>query len=214
MKYLAVLVSCFFFLSSKSADTLYVEDFKDERYLRFLDSMKAYEVSFSVAKNIADSVKSIIGSNALDDFFLGRFTSNGETSSGEYFYSFNTDIKVELGHVNSAYRGMKNEAKFPWKYLETQYKRLDALKILPSGVMTGAELPNVYIYLKPTTTVIYRKVRRYTVVDPSIKFFMKDNGKTKTAYIRKFYYIQIGNEHERIDSIEKLDPIKFQHISF
>lgn len=214
MKHLLLLLFCLFFVSSKSADTLYVEDMKDERYLRFLDSMKAYEISFSVAKNIADSVRSIIGSNALDDYFLGRFTSDVESSSSEYFYSFNTDIKVEIGHVNSVYKGMKNEAKFPWKYLETQYKRLDALKILPSGVMTGAELPNVYIYLQPTAIVIYQKVKRYTVIDPSVKFFMKDNGKTKTAYIRKFYYSQIGDGHERIDSIEKIDPIKFEHISF
>ena len=214
MKYLFLLFNFVFFISAKSADTLFVEDLKDVRLLHYLDSAKAYEIAYSVAKNIADSVSINTGSNQLDNYFLAQFTGNAETFSDQYFYSFNTDVKVELGHVNNAYKGMKNEGKFPWKYLEAQYKRLDAIKVLPCGVMQGAELPNVYVYCKPETTVIYRKVKRFTVVDRSIKFFMKDNGKTRVSYITKVYYSQTGDEHQKIDSVEKLDPIKHEHIFF
>lgn len=207
MKYFLILFSCLSLLFSKATDTLYVEEITDERYLRYLDSVKAYEISYSVAKNVADTMKSILGNNSLDNYFLGRFTSDEVQSSGEYFYGFSTDVKVEPGKVNIDYRNMKNDARFPWKYLERQYKRLNAITIAPSGVMQGAELPNVYIYLPPSTTVIQQRVKRFTVIDPSIKFYVKDNGKTRISYIRKFYYSQVDGEHQKIDSIEKLDPI-------
>lgn len=207
MKSILFLCSCFLILSSKAGDTLFVEDLNDARYLRYLDSVRAYEISYSVAKNVADTMRAVLGNNSLDNYFLGRFTSEEIQSSGEYFYSFSTDVKVEPGKVNIDYRNMKNDARFPWKYLERQYKRLNAITIAPSGVMQGAELPNVYIYLPPFTTVIKQRVKRFTVIDPSIKFYVKDNGKTRISYIRKFYYSQIEGEHQKIDSIEKLDPI-------
>lgn len=194
------------------ADTLYVEKLEDPRLLRYLDSLKAYEISFSVASNVADTMRAILGNSSLDSYFLGGFTSNDVSSSDGYFYSFSTDVVVEPGKVNVDYKNMKNDSRFPWKYLERQYKRLNAILIQPSGVMQGAELPSVYVYRKPYTTVIQRRVRRYTVVDPSIKFFMKDNGKTRISYIRKFYYILVDGEHEKIDSIEKLDPITQKHL--
>ncbi len=212
MKYITSICLLLTSLSSLGADTLYVDRPEHIRYQLYLDSMKAYEISFAVAKNVADTMRVTLGNNSLDDYFLGRFTSAEVGSTGDYFYNFSTEVNVEPGKVNVDYRNLKNDSRFPWKYLERQYKRLNAITILPSGVMQGAELPNVYIYLKPTTTVIPKKVKRYTVIDPAVKFLSNDNGKTHISYIRKFYYIQPDGERERIDSIEKLDPITQKHL--
>ncbi len=211
MKYLALFLFSVCFMSAKSSDTLYLEDDKDIRYRLYLDSMKAYEIGYSVAKNLADSVRGMIGNNSLDPYFIGRYMPNGDALSGGYFYEIDEDVKVEIGHVNTAYHGMKNDTKIPWKYLEDQYKRLDAIKVQPSGIMQGGELPNVYVYAKPSLTVIVRNIKRFTVVDESIKFFMKGDGKTRVSYICKYYYSQEGFQHQKLDSVEKLDPIKKQH---
>lgn len=214
MKYLSLVLAILFFSNVQSSDTLYVENSRDPRLLLYQDSIKAYEIGFSVAKNIADSVRSLSGNNSLDHFFLSRYIEMPDASSAGYFYEFHENVKVEIGHVNDSFHGMKSDTKFPWRFLELQDKRLDAIKIQPAGIMQGGELPNVYIYAKPSTTVIYRKVKRFTVIDPSIKFFMKDNGKTRVSYIVKYHYSQIGNEHQQTDSVEKLDPIKQQHLFY
>ncbi|MBK7150058.1 MAG: hypothetical protein IPH78_14940 [Bacteroidetes bacterium] len=46
---------------------------------------------------------------------------------------------------------MKSDSTFPWEYLESQYKRLNAIKIKPTRVMQGGELPDVYIYEASTS---------------------------------------------------------------
>lgn len=215
MKYLAVFLFSFCAFTGKAAsdDTLFVDNYQDERLLRYKDSMQGYNISYSIAKNMADTLKSILGDNGLDDYFLSMFRGSGDgSSSGGYFYDFVENAKVEIGHVNINYRNMKNDARFPWKYLETQYRRLDSIKVQPWGIMEGAELPNVYVYRKPSLTVIYKKVKRFTVVDYTIQFFQKDNGKTRVSYIRKFYYSEFDKVHQRIDSIEKLDPITLQRL--
>jgi hypothetical protein len=211
MKYVLAVIFCALSLFSKSADTIYVENKRDPRYLEYLDSINAYNISYSVAKNIADSVRGMLGSNALDAYFLSEFTGSSERSIG-YFYEIELNMPVTIGHVNSLYKGMKNEARFPWKYLESQYRRLDSIKLQPRGVIQGAELPNVYVYHKPSTTVIYHSVSRYTVVGQIIKFAVSDGGKTKTPYIEKVYYSIINKGHPQIDSIEKLDPMTKKHV--
>ncbi len=211
MKYVLAVIFCALSLFSKSADTIYVENKRDPRYLEYLDSINAYNISYSVAKNIADSVRGMLGSNALDAYFLSEFTGSPERSIG-YFYEIELNMPVTIGHVNSLYKGMKNEARFPWKYLESQYRRLDSIKLQPRGVIQGAELPNVYVYHKPSTTVIYQSVSRYTVVGQIIKFAVSDGGKTKTPYIEKVYYSIINKGHPQIDSIEKLDPMTKKHV--
>ena len=70
-----------FYLISKSSDTIWVEDIKDIRYLRYLDSLKAYETGYSAAKNMADSIKSTTGNSALDAYFLNRFNPDADTLS-------------------------------------------------------------------------------------------------------------------------------------
>jgi hypothetical protein len=87
------------------------------------------------------------------------------------------------------------------------YKRLDSLKVKPCGLLQGAELPDVYIYAKPQEVVIWKIVKRYTVIDPKIKFTTDKDGKTKISYITKYYYSQEKGGLQKIDSIEKLDPI-------
>ena len=208
------LVCCMFCIIGKSSDTLYIENFKDARLQLYLDSLKGYEIGFSVAKNVADSVRHKLGNNTLDPYFLSRYISTGESFSYGYFYDFNEDVPVVIGHVNDAFHGIKSDSIIPWQYVEAQYKRLDAIKVKPSGVIQGAELPHVYVYPKPAITVIYRKIKRYTVIDPSIKFLKREDGKTKVAYILKYNYIKEGDNHERIDSMEKLDPIKQEHLFF
>ena len=215
MKYLVVLLFCLCSVISKGGvnDTLFVDNYQDPRFLRYKDSMQGYNISYSIAKNMADTLKGILGDNGLDDYFLSKFTGNGEgSSSGGYFYDFVENANVEIGHVNINYRNMKNDARFPWKYLETQYRRLDSIKVQPWGIMEGAELPNVYVYRKPSLTVIFKKIKRFTVIDYTIQFFQKDNGKTRVSYIRKFYYSEFDKVHQRIDSIEKLDPITLQRL--
>lgn len=215
MRYILLLVFFLLAINTKASDTLYVEDFKDPRLLEYQDSIKAYEISFSVAKNMADTIRALMGNNSLDDYFLGKFLSAGEvSSSGGYFYDFEENVKVEIGHVNGDYHGMKNEEKFPWKYLESQYRRLDSIKIQPWGVMSGGELPNVYVYAKPSRTIIFKKIKRFTVIDPTIRFFKKDDGKTRISYITKYYYSEFDKGHQTIDSIEKLDPIYQKHLFY
>lgn len=211
MRYVVAFFLISISLLSKSSDTLYVENQRDPRYLAYLDSINAYNISYSVAKNIADSVRGMLGSNALDAYFLSEFTGSPERSIG-YYYEIELNMPVTIGKVNSLYKGMKNEARFPWKYLESQYRRLDSIKLQPRGVIQGAELPNVYVYHKPATTVIYRHVTRYTVVGQIIKFAVTDGGKTKTPYIEKVYYSIINKGHPQIDSIEKLEPITKKHM--
>ena len=215
MKYLAFVILCILCLNAtaRSIDTLYVESTRDVRYQRYLDSLEAYKIAYSVAKNVADSVKKIVGDNSYDHYFLSRFSADTGDFSGGYFFYFNQEDTVTIGHVNDSYHGMKNDARFPWKYLETEYKRLDSITVQPCGIMQGGELPNVYIYAKPKLVVIYHKVRRFTVLDTTIRFFQKSDGATKTSYITKLYYINDG-VHQSIDSIEKLDPITHEHIDF
>lgn len=193
-------------------DTIFVEDATDPRYRRFLDSMHAYKISYSVAKNMADTVAKRMGNRNLDDYFFGRFSYESDTMNHGYFYFFETGVEMEIGHVSEAFKGMADEAKFPWEYLEAQYKRLDSIRIQPWGVMQGGELPNVYIYRKPLQVVVYRKVRHFTMIDHTIQFSQADDGKTKTSFIRKYYYNEIDKGRPRIDSIEKLDPLTLKRI--
>lgn len=197
-----------------SNDTVFVEDAKDPRYLRYLDSLQAYKIAYSVAKNIADTIKIVTGDNSLDAYFLNNFAGNTDTLSSQYFYNLQRNEDVEIGHISDSYKGMKNEEKFPWEYLEQQYKRLDSIKIQPHLIMQGGELPNVYVYLLPKITVIHKVVKRFTVIDPTIHFYITNDGKTKTPYITKYYYIEVDKNNRKIDSIEKLDPIRHEHIDF
>lgn len=212
-KYLVVIAFCLFSIAGKCVDTIYVEGDRDMRYLIYLDSLKAYETGFSVAQNIADTIAKIIGNRTLDNYFLQKFYSNDDTTSGDYFYAFHRNVKIDLEHVNEIYHGTRSDSTFPWEYLEQQYKRLNYLRVQPRGVMMGAELPNVYVYARPVTTVVIRaKVKRFTVVDYKIRFLYSQNGKTKTPYIIKYTYVEFDKVHQRIEKEEKLDPVTLQPI--
>ena len=80
--------------------------------------------------------------------------------------------------------------------------------------MQGAELPDVYVYTKPKQPVVFKVVKRFTVIGQIIKFSLSNGGKTKTPYIEKVYYIEDAFKHQIVDSIEKLDPIHHQHLDF
>ncbi len=215
MKYIVLLVCCFFSTASKASyDTLFVDDMKDARYLRYKDSLDAYEIGYSVAKNISDTLKSMYGNKSLEGYFLGMYTPNTLISSNGYFFEYNTEPNVEIGHVNVEYHRMKNDSTFPWAFLENQYKRLNKIKIQPAGIMQGAELPDVFVYKKPEKPVVFKIVKRFTVVGQIIKFRMTNDGKTKTPYIEKVYYLEDIKKHQIIDSIEKLDPIFHKHLDF
>lgn len=210
---LSALLLIFCIQAFATRDTLYVDDPKDPRLLRYKDSLWAYQTGYSVAKNIAAAVRESMGNNSLDAYFLSYYNESGKTSEG-YFFSYEENPKVQIGHVHTPTKGLKSDTIIPWQYIEKQYKRLDSLRIPPVGIQQGAELPVVYVYSRPHTTVIFRKMLRYTVVDPSIKFYKKDDGKTKVSYILKYHYSKIGNEREKIDSIEKLDPVTLKRVDF
>jgi len=197
---------------AKPGDTIYVENKMDIRYLRYLDSLQAYRISYSVAKNISDSIRVMLGNNSLDAYFLNGFAINPDTLSTAYYYDLHEKEKVDIGHISDTYKGLKDDGKIPWTYLVSQYKRLDSIKIHPSFIMQGGELPNVYVYIKPRMVVIHRVVRRFTVVGQIIKFSYSADGKTKTPYIEKYYYAEFEKGHVIVDSIEKLDPI--HHLPF
>lgn len=105
MKYFVCLMFGLCALNAVAADTLYVEDLKDQRYLRYLDSAKAYEISYSVARNIADTIKNRVGNNSLDAYFLGRFNTGTGTESDGYFYDYIENPQVEIGQVNVSFKG-------------------------------------------------------------------------------------------------------------
>jgi len=215
MKYIVLLA--FFLLSvpsQASDDTLFVDDYKDARYLRYKDSLEAYQIGYSVAKNMADTLASMYGYKSLEGYFLSKYKLNGDNESNGYFYDYIENANVEVGHLNVAYKRMKNDSTFPWAFLENQYKRLNAIKIQPAGIMQGAELPDVYVYTKPQMPVIFKIVKRFTVVGQTIKFRISNGGKTKTPYIEKVYYIEDSRHHQIIDSIEKLDPVFHKHLDF
>ncbi len=215
MKYLVLFICCSFFVSAQADDTLLVTSKKDIRYLQYLDSLYAYETSYSVAKNVADSLARMIGSHDYDPYFLNSFTSNMDTFNNGYFYEYRKTVRVDVGHISDDFRGMTTTTlDFPWEYLASQYKRLDSIKVQPCGIMTGGELPNVYIYTKPHPVKTVAVVKRFTVVGQIIKFAISDDGKTKTPYIEKIYYIEDADKHQQIDSIEKLDPIYHKHLDF
>lgn len=215
MKY--VLVSILLItqlLARASNDTVYVDDVKDPRYLRYLDSLQAYDISYSVAKNMADTVSKTMGNHNLDDYFLGRFSYESDTMSHGYFYFFEVGVAMEIGHVSDAFKGMVDADKFPWQYLEEQYKRLDSIRIQPWGVMQGGELPNVFIYRKPLVTIVHKRIKRFTMIDYTVQFDKKDDGKTQVSYIRKYHYSEYEKGRPRIDSIEKLDPVNLKRVDF
>jgi hypothetical protein len=213
MKYIiASLLFSLCLLGKASNDTIYVDNVSDYRYQRYLDSLEAYNISYSVAKNMADTVAKLMGNHNLDDYFFGRFSYESDTQSHGYFYFFEVGARIDVGHVSDTYRGMKIEDKFPWPYLEQQYKRLDSIRIQPWGVMQGGELPNVYIYRKPIIVVIHKKIKRFTMIDYTVQFERKGDGKTVESYIRKYYYSEYDKGRPRIDSIERLDPVTLKHI--
>jgi hypothetical protein len=200
--------------SKATDDTLFVDDVKDIRYLNYKDSLEAYNIGYSVAKNISDTLKSMYGYKDLDKYFLNRYAPETYTNDGGYIFEYVENPSVDVGHLNVPYKRMKNDASFPWAFLEAQYKRLNVIKIQPVGLMEGAELPDVYVYAKPQTPVIFKIVKRFTVVGQIIKFRISDGGKTKTPYIEKVYYIEDARKHQIIDSIEKLDPVFHKHLDF
>ena len=216
MKYFLVVIFCICSMASqaKVGDTVFVENKYEVRYLRYLDSLQAYRIAYSVAKNMADSIRAFTGSNALDGYFMNHFDRNYEGNAEGFIYDLKRGAHVDIGHVSDEFHGMKNDTKFPWGYLDNQYKRLDSIKIQPDAIMEGGELPNVYLYLKPITTVVYRAVKRFTVVGQIIKFSYSNDGKTKTPYIEKFYYAEFEKGHVVVDSVEKLDPIYHKHMNF
>ncbi|MCW5908820.1 MAG: hypothetical protein KIS94_13235 [Chitinophagales bacterium] len=206
MKYLLLLACCFCILNAKPADTIIVEDPKDIRYLRYLDSLHAYNVGFAVAKSMADTIKKMYRNASYENYFLHKYRSNADSIPGGFFYVYELDPQVQLGRISEGYMG-RNEVKVPWGYMRVLYKRLDSLNVKPCGLLQGAELPDVYIYAKPQEVVVWKIIKRYTVVDPSIKFTTDKDGKTKVSYITKYYYSQEKGGFQKIDSIEKLDPI-------
>ncbi len=211
MKYYTILL-CFVFLSEvRSQDTLFLATAKDPRYKLYLDSLQAYEIGYSVAKNICNKLKEINPQQSLDNYFLSKYEGRYDSSQG-YFYTYNEQVDVAPGHMNIEYRYMKSDSTFPWEYLESQYKRLNAIKIRPAGVMQGGELPDVYIYAKPKITVAFKVLKRFVVVGQTIKFSVSNDGKTKTPYIEKVYYVQDAQNRPVIDSIEKLDPVTKKHV--
>ncbi len=215
VKYFLLLAACFFLTTAKSSsDTLFVEDYKDARYLRYKDSLEAYQIGYSVAKNISDTLKSMYGNKSLDGYFLSKYRTDIDASSNGYIFDYQENVSVEIGRVNVEYKRMRNDSTFPWAFLENQYKRLNDIKVQPCGIMTGAELPTVYVYAKPQTPVVFKVVKRFTVVGRTIKFRISDGGKTKTPYIEKVYYIEDARKHQIIDSIEKLDPVFHKHLDF
>lgn len=212
VKYCLLLLLCVSCVEVvKSADTLFVQSAQDLRYQRYLDSITAYTTGYTVAKNMADTISHYVGNNALDAYFLSGFAI-ADSNTGGYFFDFHENEPVQIGHISDEFHGMRNEAKFPWEYLDAQYKLLDKLRVEPMGVMMGAELPNVYVYRHPAITVVVRPVRKFTVIYPGIKFALDKDGKTKVSYILKYYFSQTGNELQQVDSIETLDPIYHKHI--
>lgn len=212
MKYLLLLLLTASSFITRAGDTLYVEDVNDGRYKRYLDSMEAFKIGYSVAKSMADTVRKVIGNNTYDEYFLSRYERNEDPNTSAYFYNYEQGATVTIGNVGNDYRNIKNDKRFPWEYLNTLYKKLDAIKIQPSGIMQGGELPEVYVYNKPAVTTIYVRVKRYTQVDTKTLFLSSKDGKTRVSYIRKFYFSKVGDGHQKIDSIQKLDPITRQPI--
>lgn len=208
-----LLLFSFSGLLSVAGDTLFVETPKDARYKRYLDTLNAYQTGMSVAKNMSDTLSRIYRNTSYENYFLQKYRSPGDSITGGFFTVYQENPDVIIGHISDQYQA-RNEVKFPWSYLRTQYKRLDTLVIAPCGLLQGAELPDVYIYPKPQQIVVVRYIKRYTVIDPSIKFLVGSDGKTKKAYINKFHYSQIFGEQQKIDSIEKLDPITQQHLFY
>ena len=145
MKYLLLLTICVSSFVTKAADTLYVEDVNDARYKRYLDSLEAYKIGYSVAKSMADTVRKVIGNNTYDEYFLSRYERNQDPNTTAYFYNYEEGATVTIGNVARDYRNIKNDKRFPWEYLNTLYKRLDAIKIQPSGIMQGGEFTEVYV---------------------------------------------------------------------
>lgn len=213
MKYLVPLLFSFLSLLSFAGDTIFVETPKDARYKRYLDTLNAYQTGMSVAKNMSDTLRRIYRNASYENYFLQKYRSPGDSIIGGFYTVYEENPDVIIGHISDQYQA-RNEVKFPWSYLRTQYKRLDTLVIAPCGLLQGAELPDVYVYPKPQKVVVVRYIKRYTVVDPSIKFLIGSDGKTKKAYINKFHYSQIFGELQKIDSIEKLDPITQQHLFY
>lgn len=211
MKHIVLVLCCLLSLLVKGSDTLFVETAKDARYLRYRDSIIAYETGFSVAKNMADTLRRIYRNASYENYFLQKYRNVNDTIAGGFFTIYNESPSIVIGHISDQYNA-RNEVKFPWTYLRSQYRRLDTLHVAPVGLLQGAELPDVYIYQKPQTTVVVRYVKRYTMVDPSIKFLYGKDGKTKQAYIVKYHYSQVFGELQKIDSIEKLHPITQQHL--
>lgn len=201
-------------------DTLYVRG-NDSRYLKYLDSLYAYQTSLSVAKNVSDSIRKLIGNDTYTAFFMDGF-SGKEPSEADYVFELKRNVIIDLGKISIEYSGFKNADNFPWRYLYLQYRRLDSIKIQPYAVMQGGELPTVYIWKSPTIFVkslyycphLNEPVSKpYSCIYPQTRFIVKDDGKTRIPYVEQWFY-HGKNFGETVDSILKLDPVTLSKLDY
>lgn len=94
MKYIITsLLFSLCLLGKASNDTIYVDAVSDYRYQRYLDSLEAYNISYSVAKNMADTVAKLMGNHNLDDYFLAALATKA------IHKAMATSIFSKWGHV-------------------------------------------------------------------------------------------------------------------
>ena len=200
-----VLLVCLF---TMGCDTVYVATKTDAKYLAYQDSLTAY----NTGKSVCDSLVVLFNSYEENQNYTRYFTlawttdlkNNAEIDStlgSSEFKLYNDYPDTGQGNIFSS-QGVFGQR------VANQLRRLNNLKVKPYGVVSGAELPTVYIYRKPHIRVLLKKRMSYTTLDTQTYFILDNLGKTKRPYnIRRFY------ENDKYVKEEWVDPISDTVIS-
>jgi hypothetical protein len=210
------LITFFFLLvlNITLADTIYVTSSTDKRLLSYRDTLSAYQTGKSVCDNLKSLFRQLTNTHDYDTYFTDGWSST---------IKFNQPVDTLLGYSEF----LPND-EFPSKLegeqfnsnseigqkITYQFKRLDTLRIIPYAKVVGAEMPVVYIYRKPSITVIYKKLDKcwlpkqvFRIIDIQTHFIIDERGKTRIPYNIIWYY-----ESSKLKKIEWVDPIDEKRI--
>mgnify|MGYP003351979024 CR=1 FL=1 len=194
------------------ADTIYVSSKTDPRLLAYKDTVYAYETGKSISNNMAIIFQELSGSHDYDSYFLDawtgaiQFNQRVDTLLGYTEFLPNTQLPDKTEKLQFASNTSVGEK------IVLQFTRLDTIKITPFAKVVGSEMPDVYIYRKPTRVVLYKKLDKcwekkmlYTTLDMQTHFIVNNMYKTCIPYnIRRHY--QVKDNSSILIKTEWVDP--------
>ena len=189
MKLLLSILLVISVYTTSAQDTIYVSSKTDIRLISYQDSLLAYDTGKDVCFKLAQLFESFTNSKDYTSYFIDAWINQ-----------FNPGDPVDtlLGHteflLNFSTKPNSETNQFDMigdigKQIDSEIARLDLLTVLPYGIVSGAEMPDIYIYRKPCNIVLYRalnapfnKSRCYTTIDKQTYFILDSKGMSRIPY--------------------------------